>query len=206
MPFFVEFHSKLVVLIDEVVDLGEDASPFPLGMWNHPKDWFKPLSIKFCLIIQVLERECQLLALWHALHREVNPGLITIFLVWSTIVRHPEPVFILLATFAHSGEIATAEVTVKCYTAVLAFLELLSDALRMNGSQVQLVWMGQREVSWVVNQLMAGRSAPSSFTSFEFRLLGWRQIPLRSFTRLLGATWISVLLLRLMGSHRLRQR
>ena len=99
----LKFEGELILLVDEVVDLGEDASPFPVGTWQHSKHRLQPLTIKLCLIVQILEGERQLLSLGCTFDREVKPGLVAIFLVRSTIMRHPEPIFVLLSAFANSS-------------------------------------------------------------------------------------------------------
>jgi len=53
----LKFHSELILIVDEIVDLGEDASPFPLRVRKHSEYWLQALSVELCLIIQVLERE-----------------------------------------------------------------------------------------------------------------------------------------------------
>jgi len=150
----LEPEGELVLLIDEVVGLGEDASPFPLSVWKNSEYRLQTLSIELCLIVQVLECECQLLALGHTFYGEVEPGLVAILLVRSTIVAYPEQVFTLLASFLDSGKVAGAEVTVKSYHCIFAFLELLSDALRIKCSQVKMVWMRQWKVWRILSELI----------------------------------------------------
>ena len=94
------------------------------------------------------------------MNREMEPGLVAILLVRSTIVAYPEQVIALLASFLDSGEVACAEVTVKSYHRVLAFLELLSDALRIKSSQVKMIWMRQWKVCRVLCQLMRRSCTP----------------------------------------------
>ena len=112
------------------------------------------MAIKLCLIVKILEGERQLLALGYAFNREIKPGLVTILLIRGAVMGDPKEVFVPLSTFANSGEIATAEITVKSDHRISAFLKFLGSALWMNGSQILLVWMCQREVCWVFCKLI----------------------------------------------------
>ena len=64
----LKLEGELVLLIEEVVDLGEDAAPLLLGVGKHPEHWLEALPIEFGLVVQVLEYERQLLALGHSMH------------------------------------------------------------------------------------------------------------------------------------------
>jgi len=127
----LEFEGELILLVDKIVHLGKDASPFLVGARNHSKDGLEPLTIKLCLIVKVLEGKCQLLSLRNAFNREVKPGLVTILLVWGTIMGDPKEVFVPLSTFTHPREVSRAEVTIKSDHCIPAFLKFLSDTLWM---------------------------------------------------------------------------
>ena len=99
----LEPEGELIILIDEVVRLGEDASPLPLSVRKNSEYRLQALPVELCLIVQVLECECQLLALGHTFYGEVEPGLVAILLVRSTIVAYPEQVFVFLASFLDFG-------------------------------------------------------------------------------------------------------
>jgi len=152
----LEPEGELILLIDEVIRLGEDASPFLLSVRKNSEYRLQTLPVELCLIVQILECECQLLALGYTFYGEVEPGLIAIVLVRSTIMAYPEQVFVLLASFLDSGEVASAEVAVKSDTCILAFLELLSVALRIKRSQVEMVWVCQWKVRRIFSQLVSG--------------------------------------------------
>ena len=128
----LESESELIFLVDEVICLSENASPFLLSVWEDSEYWLKTLPIQLCLIVQVLECECQLLTLWYTFYREVEPCLVPIILVRCPVVANPKQVFIFLVSFLNSSEIASTEVTVKSYCCIFAFLELLSHTLGKN--------------------------------------------------------------------------
>ena len=128
----LEFERELILLVDVIVHLGKDASPFLVGARNHSKDGLEPLTIKLCLIVKVLEGKCQLLSLGNAFNGEVKPGLVTILLVWGTIMGDPKEIFVPLSTFTHSREVSRAEVTIESDHCIPGFLKFLSDTLWMD--------------------------------------------------------------------------
>lgn len=54
----LETHSKLVILIVEIVYFGEYLPPGGLRVRQRPKNRFQALTVKFLLIVKVLESEC----------------------------------------------------------------------------------------------------------------------------------------------------
>lgn len=60
----LELERELILLVDEVIDFGEDTAPLLLSVWENPEHWLQTLSIQLGLVVQVLENECQILALW----------------------------------------------------------------------------------------------------------------------------------------------
>lgn len=65
-------------------------------------------------------------------------------------MANPEKVLVLLGSFYHLAEVSRAEVAVECYCGLFAFLEFLGHTLWVLESEILLIWMGQREVIWVL--------------------------------------------------------
>lgn len=82
----LELKSELIIVVEKVIDLLKDASPLLLCVRQHSEHWLETLAVQFCLVIEVLEDEGQLLTLRHSLHREVKPGAVSIILVRSSVV------------------------------------------------------------------------------------------------------------------------
>ena len=150
----LELKSELVILVEEVVDLGEDAAPLLLSLRKNSEHWFQPLPIQLGLVVQVLEHEGQLLTLRHSMHREVKPGPVSVFLIGRAIMRYPQPVFIPLVAPRHLGQVSAAEVTVKSDSVVLVILELLRYPLRVLLSQSHEVAVGYGKVLRVLLDLV----------------------------------------------------
>ena len=150
----LELERELVVLVEEVVHLRENAPPLLLCVRQHAEHRLQALAVQLGLVVQILEDERQLLALRHAVHRKVEPGAVAVLLVRGAIMGYPEPVFVPLIASAHLGQVATAEVTVESDGVVLAVLELLGDALGVLLSQGREVGVCLWKVLWILSNLM----------------------------------------------------
>ena len=69
----------------------------------------------------------------------------------------PEKILVLLGSLHDSAQVSRAKVTVKCYCSVFALLEFLGNPLWVLESQILLIWVGQREIIWVLFELMVDR-------------------------------------------------
>ena len=105
----LESQDKLVFVIDEVVHFSEDPPPFLVRTWQNSENWFQPLAVQFCLVVQIFESESELLTLRHAFYTKIEPRFISVFLIGRTIVTDPKEVFIFLE-LGDFREIASTEI------------------------------------------------------------------------------------------------
>jgi len=98
----LKLKSKLIFLVEEISYFLVDSSPFFLGVWEHPEDRLESLSVKFGLVVKILENESQLLTRWNSFDREMEPSSVPIFLVRSSIVCNPDPELISNAASSYS--------------------------------------------------------------------------------------------------------
>lgn len=59
----LEPDGEAVIVVEKVVDFGEDPPPLLLRVGQGAEDWLEPSSVKHTLVIQILKGECQLFAL-----------------------------------------------------------------------------------------------------------------------------------------------
>ena len=69
-------------------------------------------------------------------------------------MRNPKEVLVLLTASRSSGKIATAEITIKSYCCILRLYEALCHSLGVDMTDVQLIWVSQREVLRINLQLI----------------------------------------------------
>lgn len=97
----LESQDELILVVQEIVHLREDATPFLLGVGEHAEDGLQSLAVELGLNIQILEGESELLALRHSVDRKVEPSPVAVLEVGRGVVGDPEEVLTSVVAFAH---------------------------------------------------------------------------------------------------------